>query len=622
MGLVTISVAISNYVSYQRQSDTLENTILDSTERYVSKGALTIQNELNEKVNGLKKLGQQYAHKSIPGADEDFIALTFTIANAMNLNSAVVAFDNGDAYWNQSDGKDWVNNKMIIDVRDRSWYQLGKNNPQSVVMSDPYSDDFGSYWISIVQKTFDGLFSVDMKLIFLNNLVKNVHDIPGAAAVIMTSDTTILASSSNQIVPGQKGTDFEWFRDVALEAVGSNKTTQQYSVNGIQKILFSHEILIANKKWYFAIGLDTEKAFISLIEAKQAAIATTLVATIICSLIAFILIQTLYQPILALKKTICSLAEGDGDLTQRLEIKTNDDLGEIALGVNSFIDNLQQMMLDIRDGTNHLYENVDKLKQQSQLNSTILQNHVSETEQVVAAIEEMNATANSMAVDASNTAQLTHKANDTGTNSKNIASKAQVSVIDLVSDVEVSAKSVNQMSIETESINSILGVIGDIAEQTNLLALNAAIEAARAGEQGRGFAVVADEVRSLASRTKTSTVQIEQALSNLLKGNQSVVDSMESTMQRCKQTAEGAGQVAQSIEAMTDFVSNINDLSTQIATAAEEQSSVTQELSRNMSAIHNIVGDLDKNGQQALTEAENIATVNQQLTAIVGRFKL
>ena len=178
------------------------------------------------------------------------------------------------------------------------------------------------------------------------------------------------------------------------------------------------------------------------------------------------------------------------------------------------------------------------------------------------------------------------------------------------------------MASETDGINTVLGVIGDIAEQTNLLALNAAIEAARAGEQGRGFAVVADEVRNLASRTKESTEEIETALASLLKGSQSVVDSMESTKEKCGQTAEGAGQVAESLDVMTDFVTEINDLSTQIAAAAQEQNSVTQELSRNMTAINDIVGELDNNGKQALEDAHSIAEINTRLSGIVGRFKL
>jgi methyl-accepting chemotaxis protein len=292
------------------------------------------------------------------------------------------------------------------------------------------------------------------------------------------------------------------------------------------------------------------------------------------------------------------------------------------MGVNKFIENLQQMMIEIQGATSTLSTNVGHMRDQSQRNNTILQSHVGETQQVVAAIEEMNATAEAMATDASNTAELTHKANATSIESKETVQQSQSMVSALIADVEDASSNVNKMSEETESINQILSVIGDIAEQTNLLALNAAIEAARAGEQGRGFAVVADEVRNLASRTKDSTEEVEAALVSLSKGTQTVVRSMDSTKERCQDTAEGAGDVAVSLETMTTFVDDINGLSTQIATAAEEQSSVTQELSRNMTAISDIVTELDNNGQQALENAESISEVNQKLVEIVGRFKV
>jgi methyl-accepting chemotaxis protein len=192
----------------------------------------------------------------------------------------------------------------------------------------------------------------------------------------------------------------------------------------------------------------------------------------------------------------------------------------------------------------------------------------------------------------------------------------------LVTDVDNSVESVSEMSIKTDGINSILGVIGAIADQTNLLALNAAIEAARAGEQGRGFAVVADEVRNLASRTKVSTDEIEQALASLLKGNKIVVDSMGVTKDRCTKAVVGTGEVSLKLDEMTGIVAEINDLSIQVAAAAEEQSNVTQEVSKNMAAINSIVGELDENGKQVVDEINSVDGINRQLTDIVNRFKI
>ena len=619
--VVVVSVSMSKYIAYIKQESNLVELITASNQSYVKGQAQKISAQLEEKVGGLDKLGQYFSNKEITGTPEELVELTHTIANAANLNSSVVAFTNGDAYWNQT-AKTWPNHKFDGDVTTRGWYQLARKN-DSAALTEPYmGSEGGVYWVSIVRKTLSGMISVDMQLGFLNEIAKSVNEIPGAIAVILNSDTTILASSIDEVQAGNKTAKYPWLDSVAKRTLGQVEVVYEGQKDEIEELFFSHEINIAGKKWYFVVGLGKDIVFADLHAAKYEAIVTALLASVISILVALGVMQVLYRPILVLKETIAGLSDGNGDLTQRIEVKTHDDLGMISEGVNKFIASLQSMMLEISEATNQLSGNVERMREQSQHSSSILQNHVQETEQVVTAIEEMNSTAESMASDAANTAQLTQKANQAGNTSKATVTQAQTNVQDLVEDVSVASENVNKMASETDGINTILGVIGDIAEQTNLLALNAAIEAARAGEQGRGFAVVADEVRNLASRTKESTEEIETALASLLKGSQSVVDSMDSTKEKCGQTAEGAGQVTESLDVMTEFVSEINDLSTQIAAAAQEQNSVTQELSRNMTAINDIVGELDNNGKQALEDAHSIADINTRLSDIVGRFKL
>lgn len=621
LALVALSVSISNYLSYSKESELITNMITVSTSGFVKSQARLVEVQLEEKVGAIGKLAGQFKNKKIEGSPEQIIELTKMVANAANLNSAVIAFENGDAYWNQATPT-WPNNKLDGDATERGWYQAAfKSNGTSV--TEPYGgSDGGDYWISIVEKTFGGMISVDMKLEFLSSMVEKATNIPGSTAIIMNTDTTILASSSPALKPGQKGDTIASLKEVLTNVTKQESAVQEYVLNDVDKMMFSERIKVGDKNWYFVIGLDKSVAFSELEDAKVGAILTSTIASVVSIILAFFVIQFLYRPILELKKTIIGLSQGDGDLTQRLEVRTKDDLGQIAGGVNEFIASLQKMLLEIQSASMQLQSNVEGLKDKSMRNASILESHVSETEQIVAAIEEMNATADAMATDAANTAQLTQKANDASGISQTTVHQAQDTVTALVEDVDSTASNVQNMSDETDGINEILSVIGDIAEQTNLLALNAAIEAARAGEQGRGFAVVADEVRNLASRTKDSTEEIEAALGSLLKGNHSVVEAMDSTKERCQKTADGMGQVTESLETMTQFVGDINDLSTQIATAAEEQSSVTQEVSRNMSAISEIVGELDTNGKEALSESENIATVNHQLIDIVGRFKL
>jgi len=621
MLLVGLSVAISSGILFSQEKAALTALITQSSKAYVESKAEVIGTRINEKFNGINQLADLHRTIAYSGTDAEIIQQTKFLASAMKLNSAVIAFDSGDGYWNQT-SRDWPANKYTGDVSKQGWYQAVRTAPDATV-TDPYrSSDTDEYWITIGEKVKGGIFTVDMQLNFLNEMVAEANEIPGSVAVILNQDTTFLASTSTAIKAGEKGSDYPWFKEVALKAVADESAVIEYELDDQEKIFFAHRIQAGDKNWYFAIGLDKSVAFADLNESRNNAILIAVIATAISVAIAYLLVQILYRPILALKETIVDLASGDADLTRRLKVFSNDDLGQISAGVNQFIENLQKMMLEIQGATGVLQANVERMMQQSEENSSILQNHVSETEQVVTAIEEMNATADAMASDAANTANLTQQANETSNQSRLIVEQSQETVSALIADVDQSAADVQKMSDETQGISSILNVIGGIAEQTNLLALNAAIEAARAGEHGRGFAVVADEVRNLASRTKDSTVEIETALDSLQQGTQAVVTSMDNTKVRCQETADGSGNVASSLSTMTDFVDEINNLSTQIATAAEEQSSVTQELSRNMSAINEIVGELENNGQKVVTDAENITQVKDQLVAIVKRFKL
>lgn len=625
--LVALSVSISSYVLYLQQKDMLTDSIILKSKGDAKAKASAVETIMNEKVGGITKLANQYRQKPITGTDSALTDEVFFMANAMNLKSAVIVKDNGDGYWTLGTTlapETWPNSKMNGDARTLSWYPSTQQT-NGVFITDPYIYDVtGSdlYWVTIAHRIANGAVAINMRLQFLDELVQQTNDIKGATATIMTEDSTVLASTSPLLKLGQKALNVTAVSSAVQQATQDDSAMSAYTLNGQDYLLFSHPINVGDKRWYYMMSVDESVAMAKLSEARNSAIMISVIATLISIAVGLFLLQRLYRPILSLKSTIMGLSSGNGDLTQRLVVNNNDDLGQIAQGVNRFIETLQKMMQEIQVASTSLNSNIDRIKQQSERNSTVLQNHAAETEQVVTAIEEMSSTADAMAQDAANTANLTQQANETSANSQQAVESSQRIVTALISDVDQSAQNVQQMAEETQQINEILSVIGDIAEQTNLLALNAAIEAARAGEQGRGFAVVADEVRNLASRTMASTEEIETALERLGGGTRNVVNSMETTKTRCQETAASSGEVAVSLETMATYVSEINNLSTQIATAAEEQSSVTQELSQNMSAINSIVVELRASGEQALHEAEDIAQINQQLVAIVNRFKV
>ncbi|EJL6576648.1 methyl-accepting chemotaxis protein [Vibrio cholerae] len=329
-----------------------------------------------------------------------------------------------------------------------------------------------------------------------------------------------------------------------------------------------------------------------------------------------------FKPLSRLNTLVANLSQGNGDLTQRLAVESKDEIGQICNSINLFIEKLQQMFIDVADSSKEIDRAVVHLSNQARSNLNTLNQHTQETEQAITAIEEMSASAGSIAQSADDAALLTERTNRYADESKQTVTEAVNSVNGLVNQVSSMAETITRMSEDTKQINSVLQVIGAIAEQTNLLALNAAIEAARAGEQGRGFAVVADEVRALASRTQQSTSQINDMLATLKTTTENVVKEMDSTRIHCEETAERTNHVMDSLNVVTDSVAEMNNLNTLIATSAMEQRQVTHEVSKNMAAIQEMVRKLNMNAEQVTSVSNELQNTSHALSDVVGRFRV
>lgn len=407
-----------------------------------------------------------------------------------------------------------------------------------------------------------------------------------------------------------------------VELISPNQTVLFSNKSSGNLIELPGTFEVRGKQWQLNGYIDQSFIQKNTNSLNNAITIALLISAFILIPLGIFFINMAFKPIVTLRDIVTDLSQGEGDLTRRVDVQSNDDLGKIAASINLFIDNLQKMMLDVDNANKKIEEESKQLSEQTNSNQSLLMAHSNETEQIVTAITEMSSTADSVAESAACAAKLTQQANSEAESSKEVVQQAANSVSALVSEVESMSMSISTMSKDTEQIGSVLEVIGDIAGQTNLLALNAAIEAARAGEQGRGFAVVADEVRALAERTQQSTSEINVMLAKLRDGSSNVVTAMETTKVSCQDTVDNNNKVMTSLDSMIKSVVEVNDLTVQIATSAEEQNSVTEEIDRNMLAIQDMITQLNNNGSETVNSTKQLAATSDNLHEIVGQFKL
>lgn len=384
------------------------------------------------------------------------------------------------------------------------------------------------------------------------------------------------------------------------------------AIDGLRTLEKEYEALVAEMSKQFAINLEGSNLYM---------IAVIVIALIVILILVFWLNRFIVTRMNTLQSAVHGLANGDTDLTKQLDIKGTDEFAKLGDELSGFMSHLVELIRDIRKVSNNLESGLEHINSNAQGNADRTEQQKNETELLAAAVEELASTAHTVVNNTNDAVSAIEHAQNEFNHGVNALSSSSDSMQQLAHEVEQGSQVIARLKEQSDRIGEIVNVIGDIAEQTNLLALNAAIEAARAGEQGRGFAVVADEVRTLAGRTQQSTVEIRQMIEELQSGTENAVNVMSSSQERSHRSVSLVEEAESALRIISDEMTKISGLNLQIAEASSQQSAVTDETSANIQRIFSLSEETSFAVKENQNAIQSLDTKSGELNALVEKFK-
>lgn len=418
--------------------------------------------------------------------------------------------------------------------------------------------------------------------------------------------------------------DAAMLSDAELQhALSSAPVMHERTYNATSYAVYAHAIPDFSGKPVGVIGIAMDRSHYvaAMAQARNTILLIGLGGLATALVLTWLIARAITRPLSAAVLAMNDIAEGNGDLTLRLDDSGGNEIGRLGGAFNRFAEKVRGTVTQVSVSTAQLTDAAEQVASVTQETSHGVQQQHAETEQVATAMNEMTATVHEVARNASDAAGAADNADQEANKGRRIVTDT-IRVIELLAgDVKSAEAVIDKLAQDSENIGGVLDVIRGIAEQTNLLALNAAIEAARAGEQGRGFAVVADEVRTLASRTQESTQEIQQMIEQLQSGAHNAVSVMQQSSARAQEGVEEAARAGASLDAITRAVATISDMNAQIATAAEEQSAVAEEINRNIVNISQVVEQTAQGATRTSGASAELARLASGLQALMRQFK-
>jgi len=597
-----------------------------------------------KKNSQLSSMYAQFEANGFDGNDALYLSgVSHSVVGAGSLELYFVRNDDGSVSQEAVDdaAEKYVTTVNEFGIREAEWYLCAKDSKRPCLM-EPYLYEvtpghnalMTSLTVPVLKNgQFTGLVGVDLNLPIFQKLIKELSGelYQGKAKVTLLSSKGLIVAASH----------YDKMARPVKEAMGADLAAKlqnlhkgdKYFENDVEiAVAYPIDIPLSGSTWSLVIEVPREEAFktaMALNDQMQAmaqslgSLQLTLgaIVSVIAVFSIWLVIRSIIAPLKMIQSRVENLASAEGDLTQSIEVESHAELIALGKGFNAFLTKLRLLIVELKQLASQSQQESLTVANVAQQTRDSVNGQYGEIESVVTAVNQMSATALEVAKASEQTAMETDAMSQNVKQSEHSLMTA-MEYVTTMSDESLQAKeAVGRVSTSSDNISSIVEVIRSIAEQTNLLALNAAIEAARAGEQGRGFAVVADEVRALASKTQTSTDDITQLISSLQMEVSSASNVIDSGAEKAQQAVAQTEEALASINAMVAQIDEVSSQVTHIATAAEEQSAVTEEVNKNITGISDSASDLARLAGEALDSSTNLAELVKSQHEQLGRLK-
>ena len=509
-----------------------------------------------------------------------------------------------------------------FDPRVRPWYKDAQNSNGST-LTEPYIDAAtGSLIISIATPSAKagqsiGVVGGDLSL---QTLVDNIGAlnlggmgyaflVSADGKVLVHPDKNLVMKSLADVYPNNTPKISSDFSEV--EANGKDNIITFTPIKGLPSV-----------NWYLGISVDKDKAFAMLSEFRASAVIATVIAVVIIIALLGMLIRVLLQPLHLMTRAMQDIADGEGDLTRRLTIQNHDEFGTLGNAFNRFVERIHTSIREVSSATGQVNEVVLRVVSASNSSMVNSDEQANRTNSVAAAINQLGAAAQEIARNAAQASSQASDARNLAEDGQQVVERNIKAMTQLSAMISTSSTNIEALNSKTVNIGQILEVITSISQQTNLLALNAAIEAARAGEAGRGFAVVADEVRNLAHRTQESAQQVQTMIEELQVGARDSVSTMSESQRHSQDSVEIANLAGERLNSVTQRIGEIDGMNQSVATATEEQTSVVESINMDITEINTLNQEGVENLQSTLRACTDLEQQAGRLKQLVGSFRI